>query len=92
MPAELDGTLRAAGIELCFAEMRDSDKSNLKRFGLLARLGEETFFPTVESAVSGYLDADEMEWEDWEKRRQGGFMKPLTRQRLRPRAASHAPV
>ena len=56
MLAELDETLRAAGIELCFAEMKDPVKDKLKRFGLFARLGEDTFFPTVGAAVSGYLD------------------------------------
>jgi len=67
--AELDETLRQAGIELCFAEMKDPVKDKLKRFGLFARLGEETFFPTVGSAVSSYLDSHEVEWEDWEDRR-----------------------
>jgi len=69
MLAELDETLHASGIELCFAEMKDPVKDKLKRFGLFARLGEETFFPTVGSAVSGYLDSHEVEWEDWEDRR-----------------------
>ena len=41
MLAELDETLYAAGIELCFAEMKDPVKDKLKRFGLLARLGED---------------------------------------------------
>ena len=53
--AELDQALHAAGIELCFAEMKDPVKDKLKRFGLFARLGEETFFPTIEAAVASYL-------------------------------------
>ncbi len=44
MLAELDQTLRAAGIELCFAEMKDPVKDKLKRFGLLERFGPETFY------------------------------------------------
>ena len=56
MLAELDGTLQAAGIELCFAEMKDPVKDKLKRFGLFARLGEEVFFPTLGAAVSSYLE------------------------------------
>ena len=48
---ELDDTLHAAGIELCFAEMKDPVKDKLKRFGLFARLGENTFFATVGEAV-----------------------------------------
>jgi high affinity sulfate transporter 1 len=64
--AELDDTLRQAGIELCFAELKDPVKDKLKRFGLFAQLGEETFFPTVGAAVSGYLKAHPVEWVDWE--------------------------
>ena len=51
---ELDETLSAAGIELCFAEMKDPVKDKLKRFGLLARLGEEMFLPTIGAAVAAY--------------------------------------
>jgi MFS superfamily sulfate permease-like transporter len=54
MVSELDDSLQAAGIELCFAEMKDPVKDKLKRFGLFARLGEQTFFATVEEAVSAY--------------------------------------
>jgi high affinity sulfate transporter 1 len=53
--AELDETLHAAGIEMCFAEMKDPVKDKLKRFGLFTRFGEKTFFPTIEEAVSAYL-------------------------------------
>jgi MFS superfamily sulfate permease-like transporter len=67
--AELDETLHEAGIELCFAEMKDPVKDKLKRFGLFARLGEETFFPTMGAAVSSYLATHAVEWEDWEDRR-----------------------
>jgi high affinity sulfate transporter 1 len=69
MLAELDEALHAAGIELCFAEMKDPVKDKLKRFGLFARLGEETFFPTVGAAVSDYLATHPVEWVDWEDRR-----------------------
>jgi high affinity sulfate transporter 1 len=65
MLAELDERLHAAGIELCFAEMKDPVKDKLKRFGLFARLGEETFFPTIGTAVDGYLAAHpDVEWAD----------------------------
>jgi hypothetical protein len=37
--AELDDTLHAVGVELCFAEMKDPVKDKLKRFGLFARFG-----------------------------------------------------
>ncbi len=66
--AELDETLQAAGIELCFAEMKDPVKDKLKRFGLFARLGEDLFFPTIGAAVSGYLRTHAVDWVDWEDR------------------------
>jgi len=68
MLAELEEALRAAGIELCFAEMKDPVKDKLKRFGLFARLGEDIFFPTTGAAVSSYLKAHTVEWDDWEDR------------------------
>ncbi len=68
MLGELEETLRAADIQLCFAEMKDPVKDKLKRFGLFARLGEQTFFPTVGAAVSRYLKTHAVEWDDWEDR------------------------
>jgi MFS superfamily sulfate permease-like transporter len=64
--AELDDSLRQAGIELCFAELKDPVKDKLKRFGTFAQLGEETFFPTIGAAVSAYLKAHPVDWVDWE--------------------------
>ncbi|MGB8054429.1 MAG: sulfate permease [Azonexus sp.] len=55
--AKLDETLRAAGIKLCFAEMKDPVQDKLKRFGLFSRLGAEVFFPTIGEAVNTYLRA-----------------------------------
>jgi len=52
--AELDEELRAAGIALCFAELKDPVKDKLKRFGLFAKLGDEDFFSTIEEAVTRY--------------------------------------
>ena len=68
MLTELDEILHAAGIELCFSEMKDPVKDKLKRFGLFSRFGEETFFPTVGEAVSGYLKTFPVDWVDWEDR------------------------
>jgi MFS superfamily sulfate permease-like transporter len=68
MLADLDETLHASGIELCFAEMKDPVKDKLKRFGLFTRLGEEMFFPTIGEAVSGYLNTHPVDWVDWENR------------------------
>jgi len=55
---ELDETLRAAGIEMHFAEMKDPVKDKLKRFGLFTHFGEQSFFATIEEAVSGYLASE----------------------------------
>jgi MFS superfamily sulfate permease-like transporter len=52
---ELDDTLHTAGIELCFAEMKDPVKDKLKRFELFERFGERTFFATLGEAVNAYL-------------------------------------
>lgn len=53
MLVELDSTLREAGIELCFAEMKDPVKDKLKRFGIFTQFGEERFFATIDQAVRG---------------------------------------
>jgi len=66
--SELDDTLHAAGIELCFAEMKDPVKDKLKRFGLFKRFGEHTFFATLGEAVDAYLAAHPVDWVDWEDR------------------------
>ena len=64
--AELDDSLHADGIELSFAEMKDPVKDKLKRFGLFARFGAETFYPTLGEAVKAYLRDHAVPWEDWE--------------------------
>jgi MFS superfamily sulfate permease-like transporter len=51
---ELDETLRADGIELRFAELKDPVKDMLKRFGLFAQIGIDSSYPTVEAAVRSY--------------------------------------
>ena len=61
--------MRASGIELCFAELKDPVKDKLKRFGLFARFGEERFSRRVGAAVSAYLRSHDVEWADWEDRR-----------------------
>ena len=66
--ATLNETLSAAGVELCFAEMKDPVKDKLKRFGLFSQLGEEIFFNTVGEAVNAYLASHAVEWVDWEDR------------------------
>ncbi len=65
--SDLEDSLREAGIELCFAEMKDPVKDKLKRFGLFTRFGEETFYATIEEAVGGYLSAHAVERADREE-------------------------
>ena len=64
--AELNDSLQVAGIELCFAEMKDPVKDKLRRFELLTRFGDHRFFATIGQAVTSYLDRHEVEWLDWE--------------------------
>jgi MFS superfamily sulfate permease-like transporter len=54
--AELDNALQAAGIELCFAELKDPVKDKLKRFGLFAQVGERFSFFTIDAAVQDYVE------------------------------------
>ena len=58
---ELEQSLREAGIELRFAEMKDPVKDKLKRFELYQRFG--TFYPTVGAAVDGHLEDYSLDWK-----------------------------
>jgi high affinity sulfate transporter 1 len=63
----LDDDLAQAGIEICFAEMKDPVKDRLRRYGLFAKLGADLFFPTLGRAVDRYLETHPVEWSDWEE-------------------------
>jgi len=65
--AELDRELHAAGMELCFAEMKGPVKDRLKRYGLFTTLGTENFFPTIGQAVDRYVALHQVEWKDWDE-------------------------
>jgi len=65
--AQLDDTLKRAGIELCFAELKDPVKDKLRRFELFERFGEGRFFATVGSAVDEYVKQSGVEWSDGEE-------------------------
>ena len=56
---ELDDALSMAGIEMCFAEMKDPVKDKLKQFGVFKRFGDRNFFATLEEAVDAYRTMDE---------------------------------
>jgi MFS superfamily sulfate permease-like transporter len=68
---ELDDALRADGITLRFAEMKDRVKDKLKRFEIFERFGDGAFFATIGEAVDAYLETHPVEWVDWEDRPPG---------------------
>jgi high affinity sulfate transporter 1 len=65
---ELLAELRQQGVTLAFAELKGPVKDRLQRYGLYDRVGADRFFPTVGTAVDGYLAATGVEWVDWEDR------------------------
>ena len=64
---ELDDLLRASGIQLCFAEMKDPVKDKFRRFGMFPRF-EHAFFDTLDEAVSSYLGTHPAEWTKFDTR------------------------
>ena len=62
MLTELVRSLREAGIELQFAELKDPVKDKLKRFELFDRFGAEKFHPTIGAAVDDYLKSYAVDW------------------------------
>jgi hypothetical protein len=58
--------------------MKDPVKDKLRRFGLFERFGDRGFFPTIGEAVSAYLEAHDIEWQDWEDSAAGGPHVPRT--------------
>ena len=63
--------LRVEGITLAFAELKGPVKDRLRRYGLFDAVGEDRFFPTVGTAVDGYIEATGTTWVDWEERLPG---------------------
>jgi high affinity sulfate transporter 1 len=59
--AELDDKLAAAGVRLCFAELKDPVKDKLRRFGLYQRFGDGGFYATIGMAVDAYCEARGLE-------------------------------
>lgn len=67
MIEELDAELARRGVELAFAEMKDPVKDRLQRYGLKAKIGHDSFFPTIGVAVKEFLEKNEVKWVDWEE-------------------------
>src|SRR5262249_37669546 len=62
--AELEKNLSDAGVEFCFAELKDPVKDKLKRFELFERFGEDRLFATVGEAVDDYVKRYGVDWVD----------------------------
>lgn len=58
--------LRGMGITLAFAELKDPVKVRLRRYGTMPHIGEGRCFPTIGTAVDGYLAVSGASWVDWE--------------------------
>ena len=67
---ELLDELQAHGIELAFAELKGPVKDRLRGYGLASAIGDERLFPTLGTAIDGYLRATGTDWVDWSD--QGG--------------------
>ena len=63
--AEMLDDLRSQDIELAFAELKGPVKDRLRRYGLYDRLGDDRFFPTLGTAIDGYLATTGTRWVDW---------------------------
>ena len=66
--SELLSELRQDGVTLAFAELKGPVKDRLRRHGLFDAVGADRFFPTVGTAVDGYIEATGTTWVDWEER------------------------
>ena len=63
MLGELVQALRAASIELQFAEMKDPVKEKLRAFHLYDQFGDKGFHPTLGAGVDAYLADYEVDWK-----------------------------
>jgi high affinity sulfate transporter 1 len=61
---ELEKALSDAGVEFCFAELKDPVKDKLRRFELFDRFGDGRFFATVSEAVDDYVKRYGIDWEE----------------------------
>jgi MFS superfamily sulfate permease-like transporter len=60
--------LRQEQVTLAFAELKGPVKDRLRRYALFEAVGADRFFPTIGTAVDGYVDATGTTWVDWEER------------------------
>ncbi len=68
MLADVRADLEQKGVRLVFAELKGPTKDRLRAAGVYELFGDESFFPTVGTAVDAYLDDERVEWVDWDER------------------------
>jgi MFS superfamily sulfate permease-like transporter len=59
--------LEQRSVRLVFAQLKDPVKERLRRYGLVERIGEDAFYPTLGTAVDGYVRRSGVDWVDWEE-------------------------
>jgi high affinity sulfate transporter 1 len=69
MVEQLDLELNAAGVHLCFVELRDRLKDLVLRYGLMETLDRDHFYPSVEAALSAVRGSAAEERPPVERRR-----------------------
>jgi high affinity sulfate transporter 1 len=65
---ELLEELRERQVTLAFAELKGPVKDRLVRYRLYDDIGPDRFFPTIGTAVNGFVEATGSTWVDWEER------------------------
>ncbi|MCJ7671992.1 MAG: STAS domain-containing protein, partial [Acidimicrobiia bacterium] len=68
--------LEHRGIVLAFAELKGPVKDRLHSYGLYDRIGDDRFYPTLGTAIDGYLTVTGTEWVDWSDRDDAGQVPP----------------
>ena len=59
---DLDEALNAQGISLVFAELKDSTREKIERYGLTRTIDPRHFFPTLESAIAAFRQQTGADW------------------------------
>ncbi len=68
--------LEHRGVVLAFAELKGPVKDRLRSYGLYDRIGDDRFYPTLGTAIDGYLTVTGTEWVDWSDRDDAGQVPP----------------
>jgi high affinity sulfate transporter 1 len=62
MLEDLDEALNAQGISLVFAELKDSARRKIERYGLTRTIDPRHFYPTLESAIAAFRQETGADW------------------------------